>query len=83
MQIRMDVSFFCISEATASSASALKIMYCSAYAQRSWRAGRSSPDDEGIMLGLYSGSSDRKRVRKKDGEAGDGWVKRARPYHSL
>lgn len=35
------------------------------------------------MLGLYSGLYDWKRVRRRDGEAGDGCVNRARPYHSL
>lgn len=42
-----------------------------------------SPDDEGIMLGAYSGLNDWKSVRKRDGEAGDGCVNRATPYHSL
>lgn len=42
-----------------------------------------SPDEAGIMLGLYSELYDWKKVRRSDGEAGEGWVNRARPYHSL
>ena len=54
MQIRMDVSFACPSEEEASSISALEMMKLRAYATRSCRAGKLSPDDEGIMLGSYS-----------------------------
>lgn len=79
----MDVSFANPSDEEASSISALEMMKLRAYAQRSWRAGKLSPDEEGIMLGSYSRLYDWKRVRKRDGEAGDGWVNRARPYHSL
>lgn len=36
-----------------------------------------------MMLGMYSVSYEGKRLCKRDGVAGDGCVKRAKPYHSL
>lgn len=42
-----------------------------------------SPIFEGIILGLYSCLYDWKKLRRRDGVAGDGWVNRAMPYHSL
>lgn len=52
MQIRIEVSLSCLSEEAAPSPSASEIIRLKAYAQRSWRVGISSPDDEGIMLAL-------------------------------
>ncbi len=76
MQIRIDVAFPCPSEEAASSISALEMIQLRAYAQRSWRAGKLSPEDGGIILGMYTGLYDWKKVRRRDGEAGEGCANR-------